>query len=224
MEKEEMIRRFEGVYGIDNRIATKNLVPGRKIYGENLVSIEGVEYRLWNPKRSKLAAAILRGLKEMPLKSSSKVLYLGAASGTTASHISDIACEGLIYCVEFSPRVFRELLAVCALRSNMIPILADAQQPMRYAALAEKCDFIFQDIAQPNQTEIFAQNALVFIRRQGSAMIAIKARAIDAAAKPKEIFQRELKKMRSYGFEVLQEVPLEPYERDHLLVHACWRG
>lgn len=49
-----------------------------------------VEYRAWNPFRSKLAAAILGGIDQIHIKPGAKVLYLGAASGTTVSHVSDI--------------------------------------------------------------------------------------------------------------------------------------
>lgn len=48
------------------------------------------EYRAWNPFRSKLAAAILGGVDKIHMGPGKKVLYLGAASGTTVSHVSDI--------------------------------------------------------------------------------------------------------------------------------------
>ena len=52
------------------------------------------------PFRSKLAAAILGGVENIWMKPGSKVLYLGAASGTTVSHVSDIGFGGLtkLYC------------------------------------------------------------------------------------------------------------------------------
>jgi fibrillarin-like pre-rRNA processing protein len=108
--------RHYGVYIIrfedgSERLATRNLTPGKRVYGERLVKWNGVEYREWNPYRSKLAAAIANGLKFVPIQEGTHVLYLGAASGTTPSHISDIVGEkGLIYAVEFSPRVFREFM------------------------------------------------------------------------------------------------------------------
>ncbi len=72
------------------------MVSGESVYGEKRVSIESgevgekIEYRVWNPFRSKLAAAILGGIDQIHIKPGSKVLYLGAASGTTVSHVSDI--------------------------------------------------------------------------------------------------------------------------------------
>lgn len=55
--------------------------------GENQ---DKIEYRVWNPFRSKLGAAILSGVDNIHMPPGSKVLYLGAASGTTVSHVSDI--------------------------------------------------------------------------------------------------------------------------------------
>ena len=85
------------VYFKDENIATRNLTPGTSVYGEELIQ-EDVEYRIWNPRRSKLAAALLNGLKNLELDDASKVLYLGASTGTTVSHISDIVTEGRILC------------------------------------------------------------------------------------------------------------------------------
>jgi rRNA 2'-O-methyltransferase fibrillarin len=91
--------RHEGVFiakGKDHMLVTKNLVPGESVYGEKRISIEGgvdgtkIEYRVWNPFRSKLAAGVLGGLDDIFIKPGKKVLYLGAASGTSVSHVADI--------------------------------------------------------------------------------------------------------------------------------------
>ncbi|RAP53343.1 MAG: fibrillarin, partial [Methanosphaera sp. rholeuAM130] len=100
----------ENVYQIDNQIATVNLTPGVQVYQEKLLDYEDKQFRLWNPRRSKLAAAIINGLSIFPFKDDSKVLYLGASAGTTPSHISDICTNGRIYCVEFSATMMREFL------------------------------------------------------------------------------------------------------------------
>ena len=146
------------------RLATKNLAVGRTVYGERLVKSKGVEYRIWDPYRSKLAAAILKGLGTVSIKPDNKVLYLGAASGTTASHVSDIVGEGgHVYCIEFASRSIRELVNnVCVFRYNMSPILADARLPERYTTLVGKADDIYCDIAQPEQARILADNADLF--------------------------------------------------------------
>lgn len=215
-----MKKLFDSIYSIDDTLATKNFAGGKRVYGERLILEEGVEYRAWNPKRSKLAAGILKGLKTLPIKHDSKVLYLGAASGTTASHVSDIAFEGVVYCVEISPRVFRDLIVVCESRKNMIPILGDARNPQGYAALVENVDLIYQDVAQPNQAEIAIGNSEYYLKPSGYAIIAIKARSVDVTKKPEKVFRQEVKKLKDAGFNILEILPLEPYEKDHALIIA----
>jgi fibrillarin-like pre-rRNA processing protein len=216
--------KFPGVYLIDDSLATRNFAPGKAVYGEKLLEQDGVEYRLWNPRRSKLAAAILKGLKQWPIKEDSRILYLGAASGTTASHLSDLAPMGRIYCVEFSPRAFLKLLYLCEHRKNMYPLLCDASKPESYQVYLEKCDLIYQDLAQARQAEILGENARYYLKAPGYIAIAIKARSIDVAQKPEEIFKREIEKIRGYGFKILETLKLEPYEKDHVLVLAEKRG
>lgn len=214
----EISEKFPGVYVIDGRLGTKNIDAGRSVYGEKLVRLESAEYRLWNPTRSKLAAAIVNGLKETHMKKDSKILYIGAASGTTASHVSDIASGGVVFCVEFAPRVFIKLLDICRSRKNMIPVFENAEQPQRYLSLVESCDLVYQDVAQPRQAEILIENSRYYLRKKGVIMLAIKARSIDSRRKPEEIFKEEIRKLENAGFEVTDSVRLEPYEDDHMLV------
>ena len=204
------------------RLATVNLAPGRSVYGERLINFKGVEYRIWDAYRSKLAASILKEVKEIPIKPSHKVLYLGAASGTTASHVSDIVGEeGHVYCVEFAPRVMRELVNnVCAYRLNMTPILADARFPSQYIHLVSPVDEIYCDIAQPEQAKVLVDNADLYLKSGGSIMIAIKARSIDVTKKPSELFKREISVLEDEGFEIIDVVNLEPYDKDHAMVVA----
>lgn len=209
--------KFDGVYLIGEKIATLNLTPGQNVYGEKLVQKDGKELRLWNPKRSKLAAAILNGLKELPVKRDSLVLYLGAASGTTASHVSDIASDGMVYCVEFSQRSFRGLLETSAERPNMIPVLADAREPEGYLGLVEKCDIIYQDVAQARQAQILIDNADMYLKDGGHIIIAIKARSIDSSRGPKEVTAAEISKLKG-RFKIMEVVDLGPHEKDHALV------
>jgi fibrillarin-like pre-rRNA processing protein len=205
------------------RLATKNLAPGRNVYGERLISFEGVEYRLWDPFRSKLAAAILKNIKTVPIKPNHQVLYLGAASGTTASHVSDIVGEGgYVYCVEFAPRAIRELVNnVCAYRVNMLPILEDARFPEKYAIFIRgKVDDIYCDIAQPEQAKILADNADLFLKRQGWIMLAVKAQSIDVTKEPSEVYKREIRVLEERGFEIEDVVHLEPYDKAHAMIVA----
>jgi fibrillarin-like pre-rRNA processing protein len=214
---------MKGVYWIElddgtRKLATANLAPGTQVYGEKLVEIGGVEYRIWDPYRSKLAAAILRGMKGVPILDRMRVLYLGAASGTTVSHVSDmIGQSGLAYCVEISSRPLRDLLLVCSKRKNMVPILADASKPREYCSLIEQVDMIYQDIAQPEQTEILLLNVRAFLKEGGYAMFAIKARSIDVTKEPREIFRDEMEKLEK-ELEILDAKILEPYEKDHAMI------
>ena len=135
-----------------NRLFTENLSKGKRVYNERLVKIKGKEYRSWNPYRSKLAAAILNGLK-IDIRSDSKILYLGAATGTTVSHISDIVKNGIVYSVENSPIAVKSLLKISEQRSNIIPILEDAYHPDRYSSIVSNVDFLYQDIIPSGQKQ-----------------------------------------------------------------------
>jgi len=206
---------FPGVYRIRRDIATENSTPGFRVYDEKLVRLKGNEYRIWDPYRSKLAAGILKGLKKFPFNSRLNVLYLGASSGTTASHLADVCPGGLIYCVEFSKRMMRDLLPVTMRKGNMIPILADANRPSMYLHQIAKVDVIYQDVAQKNQAEILLKNSEMFNPR--FAILSIKSRSINAIESPKKIFRREINELRK-DFNVLQQIDLRPYDKDHVLV------
>jgi len=214
--------QFDDVYRVtfedgSQRLATKNVAPGRIVYGEQLLNVEDVEYRLWDPFRSKLAAAVLKGLTHLPIQLGYKVLYLGAASGTTASHVSDIVGEqGLVYCVEFSPRSIRDLIDnVCKFRANMTPILADARVPRKYSMLVGKVDAVYCDVAQPEQARILVSNAELFLRKKGWAMLVVKARSIDVTEEPSEVYRREIGVLRENGFMISEVIFLEPYDKAH---------
>ncbi len=195
--------------------ATLNLTPGFKVYGEKLVKIDGREYRIWDPRRSKMGAALRRGLK-LPDLTGMTVLYLGVASGTTASHISDlIGPEGALFGVDIAPRPLREFVLLCRHRRNMVPILADASKPKSYSFIVPQVDFLYQDVAQPNQAQILLKNAELFLKPQGYAFVAVKARSIDVTAAPEKIF-RNFEKEIARSFEVIWKKRLEPFEKDHM--------
>ena len=221
--------KFEGVYIVELedgslKIATRNLTPGRRVYGERLFKIEGVEYREWNPYRSKLGAAILKGISDVPLKKGTKVLYLGVATGTTASHVSDIiGLEGKLYGVEFAYRVMREFVTLAEIRRNLYPILADARLPHTYRNTVEEVDVIYSDVAQPEQAKLVADNADYFLKEGGYLLLAIKARSIDVTAEPSEVYKREIDTLKNRGFKILDVVHLEPYDKDHAMVLAVFK-
>ncbi len=204
------------------KLGTKNLAVGSSVYGERLVKFKQIEYRLWDPYRSKLAAAILNGLETVPICPDQKVLYLGAASGTTASHVSDIVGEGgHVYCVEFASRSLRDLVNnVCAFRYNMSPILADARLPGSYSRMVQRVDSVYCDVAQPEQARVLADNADMFLADGGWVLLAIKAQSIDVTMEPSVVFRNEVAILEGRGFLIKQVVGLEPYDKAHAMVVA----
>lgn len=221
----------ENVYWIEfddgsKKLATVNLAPGIGVYGEQLIRLGNREFRIWNPYRSKLAAAILKEVGVIPLSEGSKVLYLGAAAGTTPSHVSDIVGErGVVYSVEFAPRVMREFIEkVAAHRRNVVSILADARFPQKYAhVVTEAVSVIYADIAQPFQSKIVADNAEFYLEKVGYMLQAIKAMSIDVTKEPSETYKREISHLEERGFEIVDVVHLEPYDVAHAFVVAKYR-
>ncbi|PHH91713.1 hypothetical protein CDD83_10561 [Cordyceps sp. RAO-2017] len=174
---------------------------------------------MWNPFRSKLCAAIAGGADEIYMRPGSRVLYLGAASGTSVSHVSDlVGPTGYVYAVEFSSRSGRDLIAMASKRTNVVPIVEDARQPARYRMIVPMVDVIFADVAQPDQARIVAMNANWFLKTGGGVLISIKANCIDSTAPPAEVFANEVNKMRAEHIKPKFQLTLEPFERDHCLV------
>ncbi|MGC8675973.1 MAG: fibrillarin-like rRNA/tRNA 2'-O-methyltransferase [Candidatus Micrarchaeia archaeon] len=206
---------FEGVFSVDGKLATVNFVPGTKVYGEELVSVKGTEYRIWNPYRSKLAAAILKGLKEFHISPGSAVLYLGAATGTTCSHVSDIVGkEGAVYCIDIAERSLRELIKVCEKRTNMLPILHDALDPDFYKNDTGKTDVLYQDVSSRMQAEILLRNSQL-LKKGGYAYVAIKSQSIDSSKRPRQVYDAFIESV-SEKFEVLETIDIAPYSLLHL--------
>jgi rRNA 2'-O-methyltransferase fibrillarin len=267
--------RHEGIFvarGKEDALVTLNSTPGVAVYGEKRISVEGppgpdgnatkVEYRVWNPFRSKctllvvlmcntictssliivhfhiilihstrsyyyyniVAAAVLGGVDNIWIKPGSKVLYIGAAAGTSVSHVSDIVGPtGAVYAVEFSHRPGRDLINVAKSRTNVIPIIEDARHPLKYRMLVGMVDCVFADVAQPDQARIVALNSHYFLKNGGHSVIAIKASCIDSTAAPEAVFRREVSKLQAENFKPLEQLTLEPYERDHAIVISEYR-
>ncbi|MCS7122989.1 MAG: fibrillarin-like rRNA/tRNA 2'-O-methyltransferase [Candidatus Aenigmarchaeota archaeon] len=210
---------FEGIYKIDNQIATINLVPGKKTANEKIIIKNNIEFRIWDPYTSKPAAAIKKGIKNFPLKKNMKILYLGFASGKTATYFSDIiGKEGIIYGVEISWDVLKDSFFACQERKNMLPILADARKPNEYKDfILEKVDVVYEDIASPDMIRILNINSKEFLKENGFAIIAIKSQCIDSTKDPKIVYRECLKEL-SKDFEILDKIELDPYEIAHMLV------
>ncbi len=207
---------WPGVFREGRDLYTINAVPGEKVYGETLRSVGGTEYRLWDPFRSKMAALLLRGTPATPWGAVRGALYLGGAHGTTASHFSDLWPEAPIVVVEKSATAFAPLLALARRRSNLLPILADAQLPERYAPEAGPVDFLYQDVAQRDQAGIFAENARVCLVEGGRGVLMLKVRSVTQRRPTASIVREARSELSRAGLEVDFEVPLSPFSRDHV--------
>lgn len=202
-----------------SRLVTHNKVPGNSVYGEQLLSINGEEYRVWDPYRSKFAAAFLSGMKKLPQIKEKRILYLGVSTGTTASHFSDILNNGILFGIEFSPKVMRRFFRLAEQRTNLIPILADARRPEEYSPFVYEVDLIYQDIAQPDQATIFGRNALEFLKSGGLGFLAIKSQSIDVVLKPDEIFSKQMAVLeQEFEFKIQEYQSIDAFEKKHAVI------
>ncbi|XP_048598089.1 rRNA 2'-O-methyltransferase fibrillarin 1-like [Brassica napus] len=190
--------RHAGVFmiakGRDCTILTKNLVPGKALYNEERLSVQNedgteVEYRVWDPFRSDLAAAVVGGADNIWIKPGAKVLYLGAASGTIVSH------EGCVYAIEISEKSGRELVNMAKTRPNVIPVIEDARNPAKYKMLAM----------------ILALNASFFLKTRGHFSLIINADIHHLTMQPEEVYSNERKKLLEDELRPSEQVTLEPY-------------
>ena len=228
--------RFPGVFIAKtpqyDLLLTKNFSPGQTVYGEKKIQVSDessqdtkIEYRVWNAFRSKLGAAILNGIESIYMQPGSKVLYLGAASGTTISHVSDIVGEnGVVYGIEISQRSGRDLINMAKMRNNLIPIIEDGRKPYRYRMMVSMVDCIFADVAQPDQARIIGMNAQYYLKNGGGFVFSIKATCIDSTAEPAVVFANQIQELKKMGFKTKEQVTLEPFERDHCVVTGVYRA
>jgi len=151
-------------------------------------------------------------------------LYLGAASGTTVSHVADlVGPEGAVYAVEFSKRSGRDLVNMAKKRTNVVPIIEDARHPYKYRMIVPMVDVIFADVAQPDQARILGINAAMFVKNRGHFVISIKASCIDSTKTPELVFASEIQNLKEEKFRPVERISLEPYERDHIVVSGMYR-
>jgi fibrillarin-like pre-rRNA processing protein len=222
-EKERFIPiKFPNTYlhikkrGLD--LFTKNLSPGKNYFDESIIFKEfdknKIELRNWDYTRSKLGAAIALKISQLGINDASTVLYLGASHGFTPSFVSDmVGKEGFVFCLDFAPRVVRDLYALCETRNNMAPIIGDANKPETYEHLIPKVDVVFMDIAQRNQVDIFLKN-LKFLKKGGFGLLALKARSVDVTKKPKRVFKDARAELEKH-ITIVDYRELDPYEKDH---------
>jgi fibrillarin-like pre-rRNA processing protein len=207
---------WPGVLRRGRELYTRNLRPGERVYGEELVIEDGVEYRHWDPWRSKLAAYLLNGASRLPFEHPRRVLYLGAAHGTTISHLSDLLPDVQLFAVEKSGGSFGTLLALSRRRENLYPILADAQLPERYQADVGPVDFLYQDIAQRNQVDVFVENAMACLSATGSALLMLKVRSVTQRRSVAAVVTESRTALTRQGLRVVDQRSLAPFSRDHV--------
>ena len=199
------------------KLYTLNLTPGKKVYDEQLVKQNNIEYREWDAYGSKLASTILNGCNNIFLRKNDVVLYLGSSTGTTISHVSDIVGkEGFVFAVDLAPRVMRDLIFNLEARKNIAPILESANHVNKLMERISLVDLIYQDIAQKNQVDIFMKNFNAFLKKDGYGIIAIKSRSIDVTKKPKQIFNQVREKLER-EVTIIDYKTLEPYQQDHAM-------
>lgn len=197
-------REFDGT----EHLATQ----GQPAYGE---PTDDDGWRLWDPHRSKLGAMLELGL-DLGVTGGETALYLGAAAGTTVSHVADFA--GPTYAVEFAPRPMRDLVAVARDRNRLFPLLKDARKPETYAHIVEPVDIIVQDVATRGQAAVAMANRQ-FLCDDGRLLAAFKARSEDVTRDPDDVFDDTLAGLRA-EYDVLDSERLEPFHADHLGVVA----
>jgi fibrillarin-like pre-rRNA processing protein len=207
---------WPGVLRRGRELYTRNLRPGERVYGEELIQEDGVEYRHWDPWRSKLAAYLLNGATRLPYDHPRRVLYLGAAHGTTLSHLSDLLPDAQLFGIEKSAGSFGALLALSRRRSNLFPILADAQLPERYQADVGPVNFLYQDIAQRNQASLFAENAAAMLSSSGSGLLMLKVRSVTQRLPVATVVADSRSALARQGLRVVDQRSLAPFSRDHV--------
>ncbi len=208
--------RWPGVYRDGRELYTRNAVPGAKVYGEALRTVDGTEYRTWDPWRSKLAALLTKDAPADLLVPPRSVLYLGGAHGTTASHLSDLWPDAAIFVVEKSPSAFAPLLALARRRSNLLPILGDAQLPERYRADTGEVDLLYQDVAQRDQVRIFGENAEACLAPDGRGLLMLKVRSVTQRRPAGQVVRESRAALVRSGLKVGGEWALEPFAREHV--------
>ena len=209
----------ENVFTDNNKIYTLSDYK-KSVYGEKVIVKNNKFYREWNPFRSKIAAALMRKLNKLNINENSTILYLGCASGTTVSHISDIAKKGLIFALDISQKEMNLLYLKLKNRNNIAPILADANNPQNYSKNMnnQKVDIIIQDLATPKQIDILLKNSDLYLKDGGEIYFSLKIKSISQIKKQTDILE-EVKTKLNKKFKILKSVNLRKYEDNHWLLY-----
>jgi fibrillarin-like pre-rRNA processing protein len=217
--KGEEIMMLPHVHTVKGNLFTDNFVPGYNPFNERVVIERGEELREWNPTRSKLGAAVVKGMR-LEIKEGWKVLYMGAAHGYTPSRVATIVGKnGIVYGVEMSERCFNNLLPLTEKYTNIVPIMSDCRKTENYDWV-EKVDLVYCDIADRQMTIIAVDNCRKFLKPNGMLMLAVKSRSIDVTESPRKIVQQQVDILEKEGFEILEWKMLDPFEKDHGFIVA----
>lgn len=219
------VKQLHNVFVENNQLYTKynSEIHGPPPYErETTVTYEGVDYRSWNPYRSKLAAALMNGLDQIRIEANTRILYLGSATGKTVSYFADMVTKGMVYAVEISSVAMQEFLEKCGSRSNVVPLLEDANHSGRYQPMVPLVEFLYQDISQRNQADIFIKNAEQYLQPSGQGLLMVKSRSVDVSCDPDEVYARVGDQLKGNGFSVLSTIDLAPFEKDHAAICVCF--
>ncbi|MBI19292.1 MAG: fibrillin [Euryarchaeota archaeon] len=210
---------------------TRNADSGKSVYGETRRDFSGEEWRRWSANRSKICAGLLCA-RENPdgliPNSGDDILYLGAGHGTTISHLHDVICgpenihSGRIVGVDIAPRCLRDLTFLAKSRKGIIPVLGDARKYAEWQIyVPNKVNWIFQDVAQSAQVDIFLGACQKFLNHGGTALLSLKA-ASERWTKEgeKALFDSVGEKIANSGLEIVEAVDISRYEENHVLFHC----
>ena len=185
MARRKPIQLAWGIRKEGRSLWTRNAVKGISVRGERRKKDSRIEWRHWDPTKSKVAASLLKTQREPSLmlpREGTTCLYLGASSGTTVSHIHDHVCgsgnhhNGRVVAVEIAPRMMRDLSKLSELRPGLIPVLGDARDPLVISPyLRSKVDWIHQDISIADQTNSFLKISEIFLKVGGIGLLSLKA-------------------------------------------------
>ncbi|MCL4345476.1 MAG: fibrillarin-like rRNA/tRNA 2'-O-methyltransferase [Candidatus Thermoplasmatota archaeon] len=207
-----------GVEVIKDRLYSRSQFA-ESVYGEKIIKKHEYFLHAWEPKKSKLSAAISDGISRLPIEEDTETLYLGASSGTTVSHISDISNDGKIFAIEVAPEPFSKLLNLSENRRNIYPVMANARIPDEYSFfLGHSPDFIYQDISQKDQTEILLRNMDAF-PEWNYAIYMLKAISIDSARKPDDVLNEQISKLKKRkGIKIIETINISNFHRGHFCI------
>ncbi|KAK2439289.1 rRNA 2'-O-methyltransferase fibrillarin [Trifolium repens] len=220
---------------------TRNLIPGVKSFlhqdDDVVFSVQDddevggtVEYRQWDPFKSRLAAAILSGDAQniLWIEPGSRVLVIysrdDAHFGITISHISDIVGpKGMVYVVEPSESNRDSLLYMADKRSNIVPI-AHSYSAWHYRMLINFVDVLFAAPDRRLEVEVRMTflNAIHFLKTGGHYVLYVQGNCIESTNRGDPIFN-SLTKADRVQFQRMKQVTLEPFDSDHEYVSGVFR-